>query len=145
MEKYWEISSTICDIINLGFLSVVIALFYSPYFMKNPADDLHGKKKNGKKQLPGAVYFSSMLILYFLPIHLQGAGANFISLCMVFGVSVFLERKNFFQKIYLAVTIYLLRWISGGLSLVIWSRLAPLTFMNPIFYEKKFTSLWLYV
>lgn len=64
-----------------------------------------------------------MLLLKFIPYEMQGMTAYAIGTAISFFVMLSIDGKNMEQKIFLAVTFYLMEWIAWGLVIFPWGVL----------------------
>ena len=104
MEIYWAIVSHSTVIINYILEGWLFYRFVKP-FMKN------------KPHYVGICYSVVMLLFFCIPQpitypNLQGALAAWIMMCL-------LEKRNIKQKVFLAASMYLFRWVVYGVILVL--------------------------
>lgn len=78
-------------------------------------------------RLVGVSYAVVMLILKFCPYEMQGITAYAVGSTVSLAAMYFVDRKHIEQKIFLAVTFYLVEWISWGIILVPWNLAFYLT------------------
>jgi sensor histidine kinase YesM len=107
MEMYWEVLSCVVSIVCIGITGCLFCRLVNPFLEK---------RKNAIAV--GVTYFATMLVMYFIPYEMKGMTAYAIGTWMSFMVMYFLERRNIEQKVFLAVVMYLLNWISKGIALV---------------------------
>ena len=120
MEGIWERTDTLFRIANIIANSVIVMHFYMAYL-----------KSRKSSAIIGAVFFVAMMAMFFVPFEMSSAFAYAMGILSIFTASVLIERANIPQKIFLAVTIYLLNWIAGGVVLIPWNIISRITFMNP--------------
>ena len=116
IETYWELTSH--TIAVLGYIAEgwMFYRFVKP-FMK------------GKAYIVGVSYFITMLVFYGIPQevtypNLQGALVAGITMCL-------LEKRNYRQKVFLAVCMYLFRWMVYGVTLVLRDLMFTLVINTP--------------
>jgi hypothetical protein len=107
IEMYWEVLSCVVGIVCIGITGCLFCRLVNPFL-----------KKRKNAIAVGVTYFASMLVMYFIPYEMEGMTAYAIGTLMSFMVMYFLERRNIEQKVFLAVVMYLLNWISKGIALV---------------------------
>jgi len=71
----------------------------------------------------GGIYFLAMLALYAVPIHMDAFMAYAIGSLAAFLVMCGLERTNYIQKAFLAITYFSLRWFTGTISEILYDKL----------------------
>ena len=133
MEKYWEIATIITDMTELFIQAGIIGSFYRKY--------LASKKS---VRLVSLFYILVIVCLYFCSYETQGVVKFTIGAAVIFLVSWFFDKRNLPQKVFLAVTIYLLRWIAAGLSMILWDRFMDF-FLNPASAGTPWQDLFYYL
>ena len=133
MEIYWEAASRIAGVAGLILTGCVLNRFGTPF--------LQNKKY---ERVPGMVYAAVMLVLYVFPwynglliVNVFGMAAFFAAMCAV-------DKRNIRQKAFLAVTGYLLKWITGGFSHVLWGILGESVLLSDGLADKPVFSLVVY-
>ena len=101
IDIYLDAVSTIHAIVGLFVTGYIFYLFAKP-FMNN---------KKGAFCV-GITYFVAMMILYFEPIVINTYAAYGLGILLAFTVMYRIERRNYKQKIFIAVTFFSLRWLS---------------------------------
>jgi len=66
--------------------------------------------------LVGAVYFIVMQFLFYMPWHISNFLAYSVGMLSGFIVMCFLERDNIWQKLFLSVTFFNIRWLSLAIN-----------------------------
>lgn len=104
-ELWWQAASCITALTTLVLEGWMFCYFARPFLYK---------KKYAVSV--GLAYSIVMLFLYFIPPEITyprvfGVAAAFLVMCLA-------DRKNIKQKIVLVITMYLLRWIAAGISLI---------------------------
>ena len=116
IEKYLEIINMVFRIINIMVNSWIIGVFVKPF--------LNEKRK---AKWVCVSYLSAMVVLYFVPYVFSGTSAYGIGIVISFAVCGLTDRYNILQKIFLAVTAFLIRWIAAGIVLEPWNGVWALT------------------
>lgn len=101
MNLYWKAVSDLCTIVELYGTGYILYRFVKP-FMEN---------KKGAFCI-GIAYFATMLILYFVPIEINTFAAYSLGILSAFIVMRRIDRRNYRQKIFIAVTFFSLRHLS---------------------------------
>ncbi len=93
----------------------------------------------------GITYALVMLALRFYPYEVDNKICYGIGVTAVFLVMYWLDRRNPEQKVFLAVTFYLLEWIAWGVILGPWDMMYHVIVMRSPFIEFAFRqwALWL--
>lgn len=104
-EIYWKIISCLFIFFMFAVTGYCFYRFAKPFMQK---------KKYA--WCVGITYFGVMMILFFLSAVINNFAAYGIGVLAAFLVMCMLDYRNIGQKIYLAVTFFLLRWISVGLA-----------------------------
>lgn len=107
MEKYWEITSCISGIAGIAATAFCSGYFLKPFLLK---------KKSAV--YVGFVYFAVMLVLYLIPYEMDSVAAYTVGALAVFGAMYAMERRNSEQKAFLAITVYILKWITAGIAII---------------------------
>lgn len=127
IETYWAIANHTIAILGIIAESWMFYRFVKPYMKVNPC-------------YVGLSYAVAMLAFYCVPqqityLNLQGAFVACVTMCL-------LERRNRKQKIFLAICMYLLRWIVYGVTLVLRDLMFAL-FINTPHMLMKPLKQWL--
>lgn len=69
----------------------------------------------------GTAYSATMIILYFIPPVFDSFAAYGIGLCAAFFVMCRVDRRNYRQKIFIAVTFGILRWLIVSTSFIFYN------------------------
>ncbi|MDE6063762.1 MAG: GHKL domain-containing protein, partial [Lachnospiraceae bacterium] len=91
--------------------------------------------------LPGVVYAAVLLVLYVFPWYNGLRIVNLFGTASFFAAMYIVDKRNVGQKAFLAVTSYLLKWITGGFESVLWSMLSKYFLMSPYLTGKAVLSL----
>lgn len=101
LDLYWKAVSDFCTIVELYGTGYILYRFVKP-FMEN---------KKGAFCI-GIAYFATMLILYFVPTPINTFAAYSLGILSAFIVMRRIDRRNYRQKIFIAVTFFSLRHLS---------------------------------
>ncbi len=134
MDLYWSIANNVIRILGLMANGTLISHFFQPYM-----------KRRKHARWIGSVFFLTMLLLYVIPIEMQGITAFSIGLVSVLICAVVSDKRNRPQKIFLSATAYLLRWFSARISLLPWDFLCHATFLNSKLYGHENAQLMWYI
>ena len=104
IETYWQIANETIAIINILVEGWLIYRFVKPFI-------------KSKTYYVGLSYSVAMLVFYLVPQeitypYLLGILVAWTSMCLV-------EREKIKQKVFLATTMYLIRWMVYGVTLVL--------------------------
>ncbi len=119
-EAMWDQVNNISMIANVLLNAVLVSFFYIPFL-----------RRRVRTVILGVVYAGVMSILYFVPVNFSGVIAYALGCSAVCIASVFVERVNAPQMMFLSMTMYLLLWISMELAVLPWNLISSVTFMNP--------------
>jgi len=84
----------------------------------------------------GGIYFLTMLTLYAMPLHNDAFIAYAFGSLMTFLVMYGLERRNYAQKAFLAITYFSLRWFTATIAEFLYDKLYYLV-ENTTWYQKN--------
>ncbi len=71
----------------------------------------------------GGIYFLTMLALYVMPLDFDAFMAYALGSLMCFLVMCGLERRNYIQKAFLAITYFSLRWFTAAMAGLLYDKL----------------------
>lgn len=130
METYWAIANQTIAILNILVEGWLIYRFVKP-FMKQ------------KTYYVGLSYSAVMLVLYCVPQeitypYLSGILVACIMMCL-------LERRNIKQKVFLATSMYLFRWVVYGVALTLRDIMFALFINTPYMYKEPVKQLIAYI
>lgn len=126
-EQMWDSANTISAILGLLLSGILVARFYCSYIYRKY-----------KAVIIGITFFIVMTVLYLIPFIMSGITAYVIGGSAVCIVSLILDRRNIPQKIFLAVTIYMLIWISDVIALLPWKVISKVTYLRDSEPGKQF-------
>lgn len=138
MEQYWDTIVIITEIVNVMITGYLIGYYVKPYMGENTwkscgislkrlkagagsPHQRYGAEKNRKCLAVTISYIAVMLILYFCPIYVDSALAYGVGILVTLTTMVCVDHRNYPQKLFLALTAYLMRWIASGLMVMIWT------------------------
>ena len=127
METYWAIANQTIAIINILIEGWLVYGFVKSFMKK-------------KSYYAGVSYSLVMLILYLIPQqidypYLLGMLAVLIMMCLF-------DKRNIKQKIFLATSLYLLRWVVHGVAVILRDIMFVL-FINTSFMYKEPMKQWI--
>lgn len=102
MELLWGMAFKCYLTIEMIAMGYILCRFAKP-FLRN---------KKGAAWA-GATYSATMLLLYFIPLEFHNFAAYSIGVLAAFAVLCRMDRRNYQQKVFIAVTFFSLRWLSG--------------------------------
>ena len=88
-----------CDMLPLGHIGICFGVFVYPYM-----------KKKREAALVSIVYIGIMSVLYLIPQLIGNFSAYMLGVVAAFLVMYVQDRRNSYQKIFLAVTFFSIRW-----------------------------------
>ena len=130
IEIYWAIANTITQVINLILEGWLVYKFVQPFMKK-------------KAYCVGLSYSAAMLVFYFIPLvvnypYLLGMFIAWITMCLI-------EREKIKQKIFLAISMYLLRWMVYGVTLILRDIMFAVFINNPYMLAEPVKQLITYI
>ena len=105
VEKCWMVTSKISVIALLMITGIYFGKFVCPYI----------KKKKGVVAV-SIVYITIMLVLYMIPPQIDNFSAYLIGVIAAFLTMYVEDRKNIYQKIFLAITFFSIRWLTVAMA-----------------------------
>lgn len=128
VEKYWMVTSKISVIALLMITGIYFGKFVCPYI----------KKKKGAVAV-SIVYITIMLVLYTIPPQIDNFSAYLIGVMAAFLAMYVEDRKNIYQKIFLAITFFSIRWLTVAMA----ARLDDLVTKALVFRNMSAEKVWL--
>ena len=128
VEKYWMVTSKISVIALLMITGIYFGKFVCPYI----------KKKKGAVAV-SIVYITIMLVLYMIPPQIDNFSAYLIGVIAVFLAMYVEDRRNIYQKIFLAITFFSIRWLTVAMA----GRLDDLVTKALVFRNMSAEKVWL--
>lgn len=128
VEKYWMVTSKISVIALLMITGIYFGKFVCPYI----------KKKKGAVVV-SIVYITIMLVLYMIPPQIDNFSAYLIGVIAAFLAMYVEDRRNIYQKIFLAITFFSIRWLTVAMA----ARLDDLVTKALVFRNMSAEKVWL--
>lgn len=128
VEKYWMVTSKISVIALLMITGIYFGKFVCPYI----------KKKKGSVAV-SIVYITIMLVLYMIPPQIDNFSAYLIGVIVAFLAMYVEDRRNIYQKIFLAITFFSIRWLTVAMA----GRLDDLVTKALVFRNMSAEKVWL--
>ena len=128
VEKCWMVTSKISVIALLMITGIYFGKFVCPYI----------KKKKGAVAV-SIVYITIMLVLYMIPPQIDNFSAYLIGVIAAFLVMYVEDRRNIYQKIFLAITFFSIRWLTVAMA----ARLDDLVTKALVFRNMDAEKVWL--
>lgn len=128
VEKCWMVTSKISVIALLMITGIYFGKFVCPYI----------KKKKGAVAV-SIVYITIMLVLYMIPPQIDNFSAYLIGVIAAFPAMYVEDRRNIYQKIFLAITFFSIRWLTVAMA----GRLDDLVTKALVFRNMSAEKVWL--
>ena len=128
VEKCWMVTSKISVIALLMITGIYFGKFVCPYI----------KKKKGAAAV-SIVYITIMLVLYMIPPQIDNFSAYLIGVIAAFLAMYVEDRRNIYQKIFLAITFFSIRWLTVAMA----ARLDDLVTKALVFRNMGAEKVWL--
>ena len=128
VEKCWMVTSKISVIALLMITGIYFGKFVCPYI----------KKKKGAVAV-SIVYITIMLVLYMIPPWIDNFSAYLIGVIAAFLAMYVEDRRNIYQKIFLAITFFSIRWLTVAMA----ARLDDLVTKALVFRNMSAEKVWL--
>ena len=128
VEKCWMVTSKISVIALLMITGIYFGKFVCPYI----------KKKKGAVAV-SIVYITIMLVLYMIPPQIDNFSAYLIGVIAAFLAMYVEDRRNIYQKIFLAITFFSIRWLTVAMA----GRLDDLVTKALVFRNMGAEKVWL--
>lgn len=128
VEKCWMVTSKISVIALLMITGIYFGKFVCPYI----------KKKKGAVAV-SIVYITIMLVLYMIPPQIDNFSAYLIGVMAAFLAMYVEDRRNIYQKIFLAITFFSIRWLTVAMAV----RLDDLVTKALVFRNVSAEKVWL--
>ena len=128
VEKCWMVTSKISVIALLMITGIYFGKFVCPYI----------KKKKGAVAV-SIVYITIMLVLYMIPPQIDNFSAYLIGVIAAFLAMYIEDRRNIYQKIFLAITFFSIRWLTVAMA----GRLDDIVTKALVFRNMSAEKVWL--
>ena len=128
VEKCWMVTSKISVIALLMITGIYFGKFVCPYI----------KKEKGAVAV-SIVYITIMLVLYMIPPQIDNFSAYLIGVIAAFLAMYVEDRRNIYQKTFLAITFFSIRWLTVAMA----ARLDDLVTKALVFRNMSAEKVWL--
>lgn len=128
VEKCWMVTSKISVIALLMITGIYFGKFVCPYI----------KKKKGAVAV-SIVYITIMLVSYMIPPQIDNFSAYLIGVIAALLAMYVEDRRNIYQKIFLAITFFSIRWLTVAMA----GRLDDLVTKALVFRNMGAEKVWL--
>ena len=128
VEKCWMVTSKISVIALLMITGIYFGKFVCPYI----------KKEKGAVAV-SIVYITIMLVLYMIPPQIDNFSAYLIGVIAAFLAMYVEDRRNIYQKTFLAITFFSIRWLTVAMA----ARLDDLVTKALVFRNMGAEKVWL--
>lgn len=128
VEKCWMVTSKNSVIALLMITGIYFGKFVCPYI----------KKKKGAVAV-SIVYITIMLVLYMIPPQIDNFSAYLIGVIAAFLAMYVEDRRNIYQKIFLAITFFSIRWLTVAMAV----RLDDIVTKALVFRNMSAEKVWL--
>lgn len=105
VEKCWMITSNVSIIAVLIITGICFGIFVRPYM-----------KKKKEAIAVSTVYIAVMLVIYIVPPQIDNFSAYLMGIIAAFIVMYAWDRRNIYQKIFLAITFFAIRWLAVAMA-----------------------------
>lgn len=126
-EIYWTIVSHMVPIVENFIMGYCFCYFAKPFIEISSEYPLSCPLYKAKKKkwmfCIGITYILTMLILYEIPILFSTFMAYSIGVFVPFLVMCWIERRNYEQKIFIAITFFSLRWLTSAMAEILYDNL----------------------
>ena len=134
VEKCWMVTSKISVIALLMITGIYFGKFVCPYI----------KKKKGAVAV-SIVYITIMLVLYMIPPQIDNFSAYLIGVMAAFLAMYVEDRRNIYQKIFLAITFFSIRWLTVAMAARLDDLVTKALVLRNVSAEKVWLQYGLYV
>lgn len=134
VEKCWMVTAKMSVIAILMITGVCFGKFVYPYI----------KKKKGAVAV-SIVYIATMLVLYMIPQQIDNFFAYLIGVIAAFLVMYAEDRRNIYQKIFLSVTFFSIRWPAVAMAAKLDNLIEKTLIFRDIGIGKEWLQYGLYV
>lgn len=119
---YWDLSHHVYNVAEMIATGYLLYRFAKPIL-----------NKSKYTAIVGITYLAAMVILYssYGILHIEGTTADAIAVTAAFAVMCFIDHRNIKQKIFLAVIMYLIIRIAGGIEGFIMNSLYNIVSYSP--------------
>lgn len=130
-EIYWKAVSNFSMAASVAIVGYCYYLFVKPFVIK---------AYNAK--IVGTVYMTVMIILYAVPHEFQNFVVYGTGVLISLAIMCLLDRRNYYQKLFLGITFATLRWLSSGMSVIIYKVISDIFFGLPFVVNSFNAQFW---
>lgn len=105
IEYMWAVTSYFSIIAMQIITGICFGIFVRPYM-----------KKQKKAISVSVVYTTVMLVLYIIPPEINNFSAYMVGVIIAFAVMCIEDKHNIYQKIFLAITFFTIRWLAVAMA-----------------------------
>lgn len=122
----------------ISYIMPIVEIFITGYFFYRLIKPFIRNKKNAI--YIGLVYSMSMLIFYIIPLHFNKFIAYGMGVFVAFFLMCQIDKRNYKQKIFIAVTFFSLRWFASAIADILYDELY--NFISNTNYMKAHPDMW---
>ena len=134
IEKCWMITSNVSVISVLIITGICFGIFVRPYM-----------KKKKEAIAVSTVYIIVMLVLYIIPPQIDNFSAYLVGVVAAFAVMCIEDRRNIYQKIFLAITFFAIRWLAVAMAAKIDDLIMKTLVLRDTIVDRVWLQYGLYV
>lgn len=131
-ELYWDIVFYVASAIKDCIEGYFFYRFVKPFL-----------PENRYTYITGVIFSVAMLLMN--PIPVSGSIESVIIAAVIFVTMYLLDRRNVEQKIFLAVTCYLMDWISWGILIAVWNAVYYFEMLIPAMQKSVLLQFVMYL
>ena len=109
-DFYWKIVTNMAYVLSIFIEGWYCYRFVKPFLTQNR-----------HIYLIAITHIIIMFIQFIVPFEIKGGYADAIGAAAVFVVMYLMDKRNLEKKIFLAVTFYILEWVSWGILVAVWN------------------------
>ena len=134
VEKCWMVTSKISVIVLFLITGICFGKFVCPYMKKRKA-----------AVSVSIVYITIMIVLYIIPPQIDNFSAYLIGVMAAFFVMYTEDRRNIYQKVFLTVTFFNVRWLVLAMAARLDNLITKMLVFQNISSDKAWQQYGLYV
>ena len=134
VEKCWMVTSKISVIVLFLITGICFGKFVCPYMKKTKA-----------AVSVSIVYITIMIVLYIIPPQIDNFSAYLIGVMAAFFVMYTEDRRNIYQKVFLTVTFFNVRWLVLAMAARLDNLITKMLVFQNISSDKAWQQYGLYV
>ena len=116
----------------ISVIHAIAAMYGTGYILYRFAKPFMENKKG--TACIGIAYFAVMLLLYLVPMEINTFAAYSMGIWSAFIVMCRIDRRNYKQKTFIAVTFFSLRWLSEYMTRIIINAVYNIKLVSDAFY-----------